>query len=220
MEFLTYLVELLKTDPASFIGVIASLAGSLSIGGFSVWGIVKAVVAIINKIRGKNLKTTLSDIVGNKITPLLADINGFKQVIEQSVSNTLQNIQSQFGGELTALNGKLQELLAQSTALAGTVLNTSDLQLKYENLQKEFLLLKDKAQVAVVETGEILKAEVDAVVEEIKPEIEEIKTEVKKLKLKRKWLWDFLSGCGDKLKNLEKPLQQELFYFWVFCSHG
>ena len=92
---------------------------------------------IINKIRGKNLKTTLSDIVGNKITPLLADINGFKQVIEQSVSTTLQNIQIQFGGELTALNNKLQELLAQSTALAGTVLNTSDLQLKYENLQKE-----------------------------------------------------------------------------------
>lgn len=186
MEFLTYLVELLKTDPASFVGVMASLAGSLSIGGFSIWGIVKAVVAIINKIRGKNLKTTLSDIVGNKITPLLADINGFKQVIEQSVSTTLQNIQIQFGGELTALNNKLQELLAQSTALAGTVLNTSDLQLKYENLQKEFLLLKDKAQVSVVETGEILKAEVDAVVEEIKPEIEEIKTEVKKLKLKRK----------------------------------
>jgi gas vesicle protein len=107
-------------------------------------------------------------------------------VIEQSVSTTLQNIQSQFGGELAALNNKLQELLAQSTALAGTVLNTSDLQLKYENLQKEFLLLKDKAQNSVVETGEILKAEVDAVVEEIKPEIEEIKTEVKKLKLKRK----------------------------------
>ena len=54
MEFLTNLLELFKTDPASFVGVIASLAGSLSIGGFSIWGIVKAVVAIINKIRGKN----------------------------------------------------------------------------------------------------------------------------------------------------------------------
>ena len=87
-------------------------------------------------------------------------------MIEQSVSIT-KHTNSIW--ELTALNNKLQELLAQSTALAGTVLNTSDLQLKYENLQKEFLLLKDKAQVSVVETGEILKAEVDAVVEEIKP---------------------------------------------------
>lgn len=186
MEFLTHLVELLQNNPAEFFTTILSYSGITAAFGTSIWGIVKAVVAIINKIRGKNLKTTLSDVVGNKITPLLADINGFKQVIEQNVSTTLQNIQVQFGGELTALNNKLQELLAQSTALAGTVLNTSDLQLKYENLQKEFLLLKDKAQVSVVETGEILKAEVDAVVEEIKPEIEEIKTEVKKLKLKRK----------------------------------
>ena len=67
MEFLTYLVELFKTDPASFIGVIASLAGSLSIGGFSIWGIIKAVVAIINKIRGKNLKTTLSIVGMNRV---------------------------------------------------------------------------------------------------------------------------------------------------------
>ena len=114
----------------------------------------------------------------------MADINGFKQVIEQSVATTLQNIQSQFGGELTALNNKLQELLAQSTALAGTVLNTSDLQLKYENLQKEFLLLKDKAQVAVVETGEILKAEVDAVVEETNPRLNKLNRS-EKTKLKR-----------------------------------
>ncbi len=186
MEFLTYLVELLKTDPASFVGVMASLAGSLSIGGFSIWGIVKAVVAIINKIRGKNLKTTLSDIVGNKITPLLADINGFKQVIEQSVSTTLQNIQIQFGVELTALNNKLQELLAQSTALAGTVLNTKELQVKYENLQKEFILLKDKTETAIVESAEILKADIEEITQEIKPEVEQLVAEVKKVRLKRK----------------------------------
>ena len=186
MEFLTYLVELLKNNPGEFFTTILSYSGITAAFGTSIWGIVKAVVAIINKIRGKNLNTTLKKIVEEKILPLQSDLLAVKDTIEHSLTSSLELIQNRFAGELEGLNGKLQELLAQGTALAGTVLNTKELQIKYENLQKEFLLLKDKAINIVVESKDILTAEVNAVIEDIKPEVEQITAEVKKIKLKRK----------------------------------
>ena len=187
MELLTQLLELLKNDPAGFFTTILSYAGTTTISGASIWAIVQFGKSLFRKLTHADtkLKASLNSIVAEKVLPLKTDLLALQDTITQTVSTTLADIKTQFTGELVQLKTQMNELLSQSTALAGTVLNTKELQLKYDNLQREFLLLKEKAETAVKEVGEQAKAEITAVAKDIEPEVTGIVQEVKKIRLKR-----------------------------------
>lgn len=188
MELMKQLLELLQNDPAGFFTTILAYAGTTTIGGFSFWGLVVIIKSLWGKLTKAEtkLRASLTHIVGEKVLPLQSDLLAVKGTIEKSLTESLELIQNQFKGQMSQLNEQMQELLAQSTALAGTVLNTKELQVKYENLQKEFILLKDKTETAIVESAEILKADIEEITQEIKPEVEQLVAEVKKVRLKRK----------------------------------
>lgn len=163
-----------------FLGSASTLIAS--IGG--AYGIIALINKGISVLSGnKKLLKRIKDNTQTTVQPLGTAINEFKGAVDKTLAELKESLQNEFKGEIETIKELVDELNKKQDAFAGTVLDSEQLSLKYENNLKQIeLTAKEEIKEIVVEKIEEVKS---VAVEETNEAVEEIKEVVVKKKNKK-----------------------------------